>query len=164
MCKEGCNSGRVKAAGLLALRLALAFVFIYAGWMKLTPAGHAMAAGMFGGMGLPFGGEFWAYFIGSLELAGGIMVALGLFARYAAGVLAIIMLVAIFIAHLKGPLTGLFVPVLALGGLLSIATGGAGDWRVLECECCCKRCKAAMNEEKGDDCCGSGGCGSCDKK
>jgi uncharacterized membrane protein YphA (DoxX/SURF4 family) len=103
-------------------------------------------------------------FLGGLELAGGIMVALGLFARYAAGVLAIIMLVAIFIAHLKGPLTGLFVPVLALGGLLSIATGGAGAWRVLDCECCCKRCKAVSEEAKKDDCCGSGGCGGCEKK
>lgn len=152
----------MKAAGLIALRLAIATIFIYLGYGKLT-SGHEMASGMFAGMGLPGSGSMWAYLIGGLEVLGGLMVLLGVFARYAACVLSIILVVALLTIHRTGPFMGMFLPLSLLGGTLAILGGGAGKWRLVKCECCCKACKESYSEAKKDGCCG-GNCGGCEEK
>lgn len=187
MCKDAmggkmCCHKMLKPWGLLALRAALAFVFIYAGYSKLGP-GHEQAvqgmAAMFGGAG-----NFWATFVGLLEVVGGLMVLLGVFAPIAAGWLAVIMVVAIFKAHWGGPVTGYFLPISLLGSCLAILSIGAGKFRFLKMQCPDKNCSVnnvgccgdrklgsgvdAKNETPNDlgGCCGGtsrGGC-VCGKK
>jgi len=171
MCHQNCNTmacahEKMKDFGLLALRLALAFIFIYSGYMKLGPS-NAMASGMFGKLiGPESWGSFWAYFVGGVEFFGGLMLLLGVFASYAAVVLSIVMVVAIFTAHWGGPINGYFLPLAVLGGTLAIMGNGAGCWRLVKTECHCPKCKAMCSSEKSmgkgeemDGCCGKGdGC------
>lgn len=139
----------MKAAGLFALRLVLGGIFIYAGLAKLVWF-HDMTTAGFATMGLPGSASAWAYFVGGLELLGGVMVLLGVYARYAALWLSLVMVVAVWSmrANPMG-LAGLFSPLAVLGGCLAILGGGAGKWRLVATECHCKECK--MN--------GAGGCG-----
>lgn len=152
----------LKAAGLLGLRLAIGFIFIYMGLTKLV-WNHAGSAAMFTAkIGLPGGGDLWAYVVGSLELLGGVMVVLGLWVRYAATWLAIIMLVAMATVHRGNPVTGYFLPLAVLGGCLGLLGTGAGRWRVVKTECHCGGCKETASGQpmsgEGEGCCG-GGCG-----
>ena len=175
MCHQNCNTmacvhGKMKDFGLLALRLALAFIFIYSGYMKLGPS-HDLVSGMFGKLiGPASAGSFWAYFVGGVEFFGGLMLLLGVFASYAAVVLSIVMVVAIFTAHWGGPINGYFMPLAVLGGTLAIMGSGAGCFRLVKTECHCPKCKAMCSSEKSmskdedmDGCCGNGG-GCCDDK
>ncbi len=76
--------------GALLLRIALGVVFINAGWIKLVNID--MVLGFFNHIGFP---AWMAYFVAYAEFIGGIALILGLFTRYFAIVLAIIMAVAI---------------------------------------------------------------------
>jgi len=152
----------MKAGGLLALRAAIALVFITMGYYKLGP-NHAGTVGMFAGLKFPMP-EFWAYFVGSLELLGGVMALLGVYVRYAAAWLSVIMLVALLSVHRGGPLMGYFLPASVLGGCLALMGVGAGRWRLVKTQCHCPGCKATEgdNKDKGGCCGGScgGSCGS----
>lgn len=159
MCASMCTHPKMKALGLLALRLAVGIIFIYMGYGKLGP-NHAMASGMFQSLGFPGGGSFGANFVGTFELVGGIMVILGVFATYAATWLSIIMIVAMLTVHKGGPFMGYFLPLAVLGGCLAIMGGGAGRYRLVKMECHCPKCKGAMGEMKEDGCCG----GKCEGK
>ncbi len=170
MCKTTCAHKTMKAAGLLGLRLALAFIFIYSGYGKMF-VGHEMASGMFSAkLGLP--GSATAYFVGGLEVLGGLMVLLGVFAKYAATWLAVIMVVAILAVHRGGPVNGYFLTTSLLGACLAIMGVGAGPWRLVKTQCHCKMCVSANNccagEKKegkeGDSCCGGKCGGSCAEK
>lgn len=178
MCKPGMGSGcphkTAKAVGILALRLALAVVFIYAGWDKLG-ANHAMVAGMMGSLGLPGSGSFWAYLVGGLEVLGGVMLLLGVWVRVAVIWLAFFMLVALYTMRGQA-FYMLFTPIVVLGGLLSLLGTGAGKYRLIKSECCCKDCKMtacacgksdcpSCGTKKDGGCCGGACGGSCgDKK
>lgn len=172
----GCVHGKMKDFGLLALRLAIGAIFIYAGYGKLG-AGHEMASGMFGKMiGPESAGSFWAYFVGLAEVVGGLMVLFGVFATYASTWLSIIMVVAILVVHWSGPFSSMFGPLAILGGTLALMGSGAGRYRLVQTECHCPKCKAMCADGKCDDkggncdsskeekggCCGGGNCG--DKK
>ncbi|MCX6780402.1 MAG: DoxX family protein, partial [Candidatus Magasanikbacteria bacterium] len=111
-----CVHGKMKDFGLLALRLALGAIFIYAGYGKLG-ANHAMVSGMMGKLiGPESAGSFWAYFVGLAEVVGGAMLVLGVFASYAAAWLSIIMIVAILTVHLNGSFANMYAPLAILGG------------------------------------------------
>lgn len=176
MCHQDCSTmsavhGKMRDMGLLALRIAVAFVFIYSGYTKLGP-NHAMASGMFAKLiGPESAGSFWAYFVGLAEFGGGLMVLLGVFVSYAAVWLAIIMLVAIFTVHLGGPVSGYYLTVTLLGSCLALMGSGAGRFRLVKTECHCSKCKTMCSSEKHegehgkaeneamDECCGgNGGC------
>lgn len=154
-----CPHKTAKNVGLLALRLAIGVIFIYMGQNKLW-GGHAGATTMFDHIGLIGGGNFWAYFVGTFELIGGVMVLLGAYLRFAAVWLAVIMVVAMLTVHSGGPFVGYFLPLSVLGGCLSLLGTGAGRYRLMKCECCCKDCRAMYAEmEVG---CGGGKCaGAC---
>lgn len=161
-CGLGCSHKMYKGLGLLGLRIALAIVFIYSGWSKLG-AYHEMASAGMATIGLPGSGSFWAYFVGILEVTGGLMVLLGTYAVYAAGWLSFIMVVALLTAHRAGPLMSAFPAILALGGSLAILGGGAGKFRLIKCECCCKSCKnGGAGGACGGSCGGKCGCGNKD--
>jgi putative oxidoreductase len=88
-----CIAGQ--AAAILT-RLALAQVFIVAGWGKITDL--ATATENFTGWGIPMP-ELNAWMVGRIELVGGVLIALGLLTRASAALLASTMVVALLTAH-----------------------------------------------------------------
>lgn len=119
--------------GSLAARGALAAIFIISGFGKL--AGSAGTAAYIASHGLPFP-MFAAIGAGILELAGGVMLLVGLRTRVAALVLATFLVPVTAIFHNPAGLTGmeaqmqliqLLKNLAVAGGLLSIATWGAGE-------------------------------------
>lgn len=116
-------------AGLLALRMSVAAVFIYSGVMKL--ADIDMVSGMFASMGFPVA-EFTAYFVAIVEVVCGGAVLIGLWTRMASILLAITMVVAILTAHLQGPFTAAIPAIAMLGSSLALAGVGGGKWTVYE--------------------------------
>ena len=84
----------------IPLRLLLGFGFVYHGFPKLfSSEGHEMFVGMLGGLGVPAPG-LMAWFVGILELVGGIGLILGAFVSVFSALLIINMLVALFKVHL----------------------------------------------------------------
>jgi putative oxidoreductase len=91
---------RWKNLGLLLLRLAGLYLALGHGWGKIESlaAGDTGFAGALGKMGFPLPGLFaWAAALS--EFLGGLLVAAGLFTRWAAGFAAITMAVAAFARH-----------------------------------------------------------------
>lgn len=122
------NFSRRVDTGLLVLRVAIGIVFLVHGGQKLFVFGFGGVSGAFGNMGVPLPG-----FTGPLTalvefLAGGALI-IGLLTRLAALGLAIDMLGAILIVHLKG---GFFAPtgyeyaLTLLAASIAIAIAGAG--------------------------------------
>ncbi len=105
--------------GLFVLRLGVGAVFIYAGYMKVADLDATVT--MFGSMGI---GAFLAYFVSFAELIGGIMVLLGICTRFAAFVLAVIMLVAVWMV--RADMMMIMTPFMTLFASLSLMFGGAG--------------------------------------
>jgi putative oxidoreductase len=156
MCSVGCNHPKMKSWGLLALRVALGVIFILHGWFLLN--NHEMAVGLFSKVGIP-AANVAVYLVGVLELAGGLMVLLGIMAGFAAMWLAVIMLVALLTVH-RGMdfFPGQFGPAATLGGLLALIGTGAGRYRLMKQECRCKKCRGGSGGcDHGGDChCGGG--------
>ncbi len=101
------------------VRAAIGFVFVTEGILKfLDPA--AFGAGRFARIGIP-APEVMGSFVGVVEIAGGVLVSLGLLTRPAAFALVIDMLVAI--ASTK-------IPILLGQGFLGFAgpSGASGFW------------------------------------
>lgn len=134
--KTMCCSDNAKDWGLLLLRLSVALIFIMSGWGKLS--NMEMVITMFGGMGFPVP-AFWAYLVAITEFLGGIAVLVGLYTRTVAALLAIIMLVALLVAHIPGPLQQAFLPIALLGSTIALSTIGAGKYRIManQKECIC---------------------------
>lgn len=153
---KGCHP-TCKALGLFAMRVLIGGIFIYAGLNKLV-WNHDMAAGMMTAkVGWLGGGSLWAYIVGGLEVLGGAMLILGVWSRYAATWLSVILLVAMFTVHRGSPqgVSGYFYPLAMLAGCFGLLGAGAGKWRLVKTECHCKGCKEAAAEGCG----GSGACG-----
>ena len=119
--------------GSLASRGALAAIFIISGFGKL--AGPAGTAAYIASHGLPLP-MLAAIGAGILELAGGVMLLVGLRARVAALVLATFLVPVTAIFHNPAGLTGMDAQMQVIqllknlaiaGGLLSIAIWGAGQ-------------------------------------
>jgi putative oxidoreductase len=153
----------MKSGGILALRLVIAFIFVYSGYGKLFPM-HDMAVQGFGAMGFP-APAFWVWFVGIVEVVGGLMVLFGIFTRVAASWLAIVMVVAMATAHRGGPFTGYFLPLVILGSCLALVGVGAGKLRLVRPECPCSTCRKGCSEDmkEGGCTCGKGGMCSCGK-
>ena len=114
---------------ILPLRIVLGIVFIVHGQAKLWNLEGT--AGFFSNLGIPLPAVF-ALAIGLLEFVGGIALLAGFVTRYAAGLLAINMLAALLLVHLKN---GFVVSAQAVGyefvltllaASLTIALAGAG--------------------------------------
>lgn len=115
----------------LFIRLALAAVFINAGWLKLTNMEAVIAA--FGSMGIS---ASLSVFVSYVEFLGGIAFGLGIFVRYFGVMIAVDMIVAIIKVHYvhgfsiaKGGYE--FVLVLLLCSL-AMVTMGAGKYSLAE--------------------------------
>jgi putative oxidoreductase len=108
-------------------RLLLSFMFIFAGFGKLTDI--AGTAGWFGSIGLPMP-TVVAVLVGLLELVGGLAVLVGFQTRIAAAALAVFTVAATLIAHFdfSDQVQMLFFlkNMSVTGGLLFVAAAGAG--------------------------------------
>lgn len=107
---------KLKPVAQLALRLALAIIFIYHGYPKLFTA-RAQWYAAFPRMGFPW---YFALIAGTLEFFGGCLLVVGLFTRVVALLLAAEMAVALWRVHLGGGL--LAVHNYQLDLILSVAS------------------------------------------
>jgi putative oxidoreductase len=111
--------------GLLVLRLSLGLIFFTHGYPKLAHSGAGMQ-GFFIQHDLP---GYFVFVSGVLEVFGGILLALGLFTRGAALLLAIEMGVAIWKVHSSGGYLAVHnyeFPLAMLASSFALATVGAG--------------------------------------
>lgn len=118
------------SAGLAALRLAAGSIFLAHGGQKLFVYGLEGVTASFDGMGIPLA-ALAAPAVSLIEAVGGMALILGLFTRWAAAGLALVMLGAMLLVHLPA---GFFLPngiefVLVLfASAVALALTGAGAY------------------------------------
>jgi len=111
--------------GLLVLRLVLALIFFSHGYPKVTHSAPGMQA-FFAEHGLP---GYFVYISGVMEVFGAVLLALGVFTRVTALLLAIEMGVAIWKVHSTGGYLAVHnyeFPLTMLAASFALATVGAG--------------------------------------
>ena len=113
--------------GLLLVRLAVGWVFINHGWMKLQNLKGAES--FFAGLGLPPG---TATLIAAIEVIGGAMLALGVAPRLAGLVLGIEMIVALLLVSI--PSGSWELEALLAAGALAIFLSGSGRYSLYSME------------------------------
>lgn len=125
------QTGSATSVGILAGRVLLSILFIFAGFGKLTAI--SATAGWFGSIGLPVP-TVTAVVVGLVELLGGLAILVGFQTRIAAIVIAIFTLGATAIAHLdfSDAMQVLMLQknLAIAGGLLILAIAGAGSLSV----------------------------------
>lgn len=138
--------------GLLVLRIGVAFIFIMAGWQKVS---HLQTTvGMFSQMGF---NAFWAYVASFVELLGGIVILLGVWTRLAAALLAITMIVAVYITRANAGM--MMTPLILLFVNLSLFFTGGGAYSLAKKMCGCGDCGMCKDSDVAKKSCGS--CGTC---
>lgn len=109
--------------GTLLLRLAIASIFIYAGWAKIQDPGGT--ATFFASLGL---GMMWVYVVAWVELLGGIAMLVGAFSRLAGLLLAADMAVAVYLTGWVRGFGGYWPELLLLAAVLAVLLGGPGKY------------------------------------
>jgi len=127
-----CNcAGKWNAFAPLILRVAVGLVFAMHGWQKLSVMGLGGTEGMLTALGFPMAGVF-AFLLIAAELGGGILLILGLFTHWAAKVLIIVALTALFVVHIGNEFflgTGGFeFMLLILASVVSVMITGPGKY------------------------------------
>jgi putative oxidoreductase len=115
--------------GLTVLRVVVGAVFLIHGCQKLFVFGFHGVAGFLGPLGVPAPGVF-AVIVTLVEFVGGTLLIVGLFTRWAALLLAVDMLVAILLVHLKhgffNQQQGYEYPLTLLAATIALALAGPG--------------------------------------
>lgn len=113
--------------GLLLLRVGVGAVFLYHGWDKVGNMEGVI--GFFGSLGFP---PALAYLVAWIETLGGIALILGVYARHAALLTAIVALVALVKVHLPNGFSisagGYEFILVLLVGSLAVLMVGAGRY------------------------------------
>lgn len=129
-----------KGYGLLVLRVVVGIIFVAHGFGKLwgTTPGMDVWTTMVTGLGFP-APVFFAWLVGLVEFLGGIALIVSFGTRYAALLLGIVMLVAIFTVHISNgffaPAGGFEYPLALLAANIALMFNGGGQW-CLECMLC----------------------------
>jgi len=123
----GLSKERLHQIGLLWLRVWIGFGMAYHGTGKIFSGRMDQFAGGVGDMGFPLPGFFaWAAVLS--EFLGGILIALGLATRPAAGFVAVTMFVAAFIRHGQDPFQKKELALAYLVTAIAILFLGAGKY------------------------------------
>ncbi len=115
--------------GIAILRVVVGIVFLVHGQQKLFTYGFNGVAGLMGQLGIPFP-MLSAVVVTLVEFLGGLALILGFFTRWAATLLAINMLVAMAVVHLR---VGFFLPngfeyaLTLFAANLALAFAGSGE-------------------------------------
>lgn len=133
MCKKMCSMD----TALLVLRVALALVFIGHGIGKFMAIDQAVL--FFKTLGLA---PFVTYLVAAVEFLGGVAMLLGVFARYAGVMLAIVMIGAIALVKAKMGFLAAELDITLFAMSVAVALAGAGKYAVMKSKCCgtCTTC------------------------
>jgi uncharacterized membrane protein YphA (DoxX/SURF4 family) len=138
--KHHCSHHHIGLA-LLIIRLVTGGIFLYHGILKLTNMGGATA--FFASMGLSVA---VAWIIALVETIGGALLVVGLFTRWTAIPLGIIMLGAIIMVKSKvGGIGPMEAEIMLLAACLSIALAGSGKYSLFKkgsCDGTCDGCES----------------------
>ncbi|GAB3702908.1 DoxX family protein [Corynebacterium nasicanis] len=119
----------VRDAALLLLRIVLGTVFVAHGWDKLMFTGLTETTGQFSAWGVPQP-KLSAWLVMGTELLGGALLVVGLLTTLIAGLLALLMVAAIWFVHVDGGFFtatgGIEYPVVLVAALLMVVVFGSG--------------------------------------
>lgn len=123
--------------GLFVLRLAMGSVYIAHGAQKLFGAFGGPGLGgfskMLAGMGLK-PAFAWALTVALVEFVGGIFLVLGFLTQISAGLIAVVMAVALFTVHLQNGFFvsnhGIELVLVLLAAAIALATLGPGNFAI----------------------------------
>ncbi|HEU4801326.1 MAG TPA: DoxX family protein [Gemmatimonadales bacterium] len=117
--------------GLLALRVVTGIIFAAHGWQKFFQTGLDGVTGFFASLGIPMAG-IAAPAVATLELAGGVLLIIGLLTRPLGVLFALNMAGAIFFAKTRGEygFGDVELELLLLAASLCLAMAGPGAWAV----------------------------------
>ncbi|HEX6574760.1 MAG TPA: DoxX family protein [Gemmatimonadaceae bacterium] len=126
------GTDRQAQIGLGIVRIVAGIVFMAHGYQKFFTMGIPGVTGFFGGLGIPLPGVA-APMVATLELVGGFLLVIGLFARFIAIPLAIDMATAIALVHAKN---GFYLPMgvefvlMLMTAAIAVAIAGSGAFSI----------------------------------
>jgi len=120
-------NGKFQSCGLAVLRIAVGAVILTHGYQKVFHMHLGGVAGFFGHLGIPLP-TLSAIVVMAVEFVGGILLITGVATRIPAALIAVDMLVALFVFHLRNGYvkSGGELPLLLLAGAICLALSGGG--------------------------------------